>query len=444
MEPGRAGGAGAADLLSGGSGDDTPHRARPPWLPWVSAAAVVAGLVVASPDLSLSGDRPGGAPSSRDTPGTQRPVARHSLDGVGWPARGDLAGDEEFMAGALARVRLDRPDATRVYYAGRLTDGSRIMLAGSDVRRGVVATSVHALHVPPQVPLVGGQVSEAVALVDPQQVLAWAVRGADDRVRVVVLTRPSPVRFELSGRVDFHRVDGSPSRRWISVAARDGVVVADLGTDVDPIVAVRASGPAVFSLPLVVRVVTEFPADPIIAVSGTGDEGYRGPDARRLSRALRAQAGSVVDLRTASASVLWSGSWLRRRLALVLLERPDGTRFQALVGQEMDREFPAGVRALPAGAPDRLPWLLEPFSAQDPTLLLCPTGDGTLLYRRDGQPTRTMQIGADGVVSLVDPGPSPPSASGAEVTLLDTTGRVLLTTLLPKPGFDNPLAMGRD
>jgi hypothetical protein len=47
----------------------------------------------------------------------------------------------------------------------------------------------------------------------------------------------------------------------------------------------------------------------------------------------------------------------------------------------------------------------------------------------------------DGVAALVPPGPSPPSASGAQVTLRDQAGRLVLRTTLPEPGFDDPLGL---
>lgn len=427
------------DELVGGSGDDRPVRRWPGWLAAVVLAAP--GLAVVRPDLSLFADedrRPTAAPSPRESLGLD-----NSLAGVAWVARGDLVRVREFVNAALRRMREERPRISRIYFAGRLSDGSRLVLAGTDVNRGVVATSVHALHVPVGVPMEGAEVVEATALVDPQQVLAWGARGADGHVRVVVLTRPGqPLLVEISQRVEFDPRTGAPSRRWLPMGDDNGAVVTDLGSDVDPVIGVRASGPGVFPLPLLVRVVPPVPDLPVIEVEGTDDPAYAGPEEALMSRALREQAGAVADLRTSAVRVLWSGApWKQRRLALMLVTRTDGRRFQALVGQQGTSAFPAGLRALSDGAPDRLPWLLEPFSPQDPTLLLVPTGDGTVIYRRERQPVRTLQIGEDGVVGLVEPGPSPPSASGADVTITDTAGRILLRTTLPEPGFDDPIAL---
>lgn len=405
------------------------------------AGAAVLGLVLLGPDLTFQ-PRPDGPPAGTPTPRGSL-AATSSLDGVAWPPRGDLVSDREFVLAALRRIREERLEAGRLYFAGRLSDGSRLVLAGTDVNRGVVATSVHALYVPAGASLSAARVTEATALVDPAQVLAWAARGADGSVRAVVLTRPGPVRFQLSPGVQFRRSDGVSVRRWVPVRAEDGIVVADLGTQVDPVISVRAEGPGVFLLPLVVGVSPQVWSRPgLLRVTGTDDPGYAGPDPVRLSEALRHQAGLVADLDESRLRVLWSGApWQRNRLALVLITRPDGQRLQALVGQQGRSAFPAGVRALASGAPSRLPWLLEPFSAQDPTLLLLPTGAGTVAYRPVGGPARVFEVGRDGVLPLAEPAPSPPRANGAEVTVRDPSGRVLLTTTLPVPGFDDPLAL---
>lgn len=431
MDPGRAAG---PDELVGGAPDQEPRRRRGGW----AAGLLIAGVAVAvfRPDLALHADRPTARPSAAPPTSTSSP-----RDGVRWAPRGDLVSDVEFVAAALRRITHERPETTRLFFAGRLPEGSRLVLAGSDVNRGMVATRVHALLVPEGTAVETATVTEASALTDPQQVLAWAAVGRGGLVVAVAMTRPGPVHFEVSARVRFGS-DGSAQRLWTPAYAEDGVVVEGVGRNADPIVTVRAVGPGVFSVPLVTRVVPRLPARPVLLVAGVAAPGYRGPDALHLSRALRSGAGSVADLDTARLEVLWSGAPFKsRQLALVLVTRADGQRFQALVGQQGRFEFPAGVRPLPLGASSRLPWLLEPFSPQDPTLLLCPTGPGSLVYRRGGQPDKVLSVDRYGVAALVEPGPSPPSASGAEVTLRAPDGAVLLRTTLPEPGFDDPLAL---
>jgi hypothetical protein len=434
VDPRRAGG---PDELVAGSPDESAGRRR--WLWAAGLVAAVVAVVAAQPELSLHSGRPAPPAPTPSRPAPQ-PLAA-PLDGIHWQPRGDLVRDREFVRAAMSRVRRERPGVSRLFFAGHLPDGSRLVLAGTDVNRGMVATSVHALFAPSGVPVVGAAVSEATALTAPQQVFAWAAEAPGGNVVAVVMTRPGPVRFEVSARVHFD-ADGTPGRTWTPLLAENGVAVADLGPDADTIVTFRGNGPGVFALPLLVRVVPRVPGAPVLAVDGTTAPGYRGPDAPQLSRALRAGVGSLVDLDAAERRVLWSGApWKQRRLALVLVTREDGQRFQALVGQQGDLDFPAGVRALPRAADERLPWLLEPFSPSDPTLLLCPTGPGSLTYRRAGRPARVLPVRDDGVAALVEPGPSPPSASGAEVTLRDPDGRVLLRTTLPEPGFDDPMAL---
>jgi hypothetical protein len=205
---------------------------------------------------------------------------------------------------------------------------------------------------------------------------------------------------------------------------------------------IRATGPGVTPDVRVTRVVDAAAPDglPVLRVAGTDAPTYRGPDPEPLVSALDREAGAVADLRTARLRVLWSGApWKQRRLALVLVTRPDGVRLQALVGQSGDAAFSFGARALPPGAPDGLPWLLEPFSTDEPTLLLCPTGAGTLVYSRPGRPDRRLPVPESGVVGLVEPGSDPPSTSGARVTLLDPQGQELLSTVLPETGFEDAL-----
>ena len=150
----------------------------------------------------------------------------------------------------------------------------------------------------------------------------------------------------------------------------------------------------------------------------------------------------MVDLDEATAEVIWSGppgsSGGSRSSCSPVRTAAASRRWPA---RTATLGFAAGARALPVDGDSRLPWLLEPFSPQDPTLLLCPTGPGSLLYERAGQADLQIPVKADGVAALVAPGPTAPSAGGARVTLRDPSGRLLLRTVLPEPGFDDPLAL---
>ena len=408
----------------------TPGRRRLGWAAALVAAAAV--LAVARPDLALHGDPPPPAPA------TSRPEPRGN---VAWEPRGDLAGDEAFVFDAVRRIRQDRPDVARVYFAGRLPDGSKLVLTGTDTDAG---TDVQALAVPPGAETADGWTSDGGVVASPDDLVTWAGRGADGNVVAVLLARPGPVRFQASPVVDFDRRTGQPGRRWRTFRSAGGVAVAELGPVADPSVAVRAFAPGVTASPRLVPLQDGLLAPTVVDVDGVGAADYAGPRTPLLVDALRGSLSALVDFHDATLRVLWSGApWKQRRLALVLVERPDGVRLQALVGEQDGHAFGAGVRALPVGDPDAAPWLLEPFTAQDPTFVLVPTGPGTLVYQRPGRRTR-LPIGADGVAPIVEPGPNPPTARGAVVTVLDPAGDELMTTTLPSGPLDDPLALAAD
>jgi len=348
------------DELAGGSDKDTggsPGRRRLWW-----AAGLAAGLValaVVRPDFALHAENPAQPrPTGEPTGETDR--GGGGLSTVAWDTRGDLATDYGFVSSAIIRIRQDRPLVARVFFAGRLPDGSRLVLAGSDDYEDTVATAVHALVVGPGESVADAPITELTALSDPQQVLAWAGRDRQGQVSAVLLSRPGPVRFEVSPQVTFG-YDGAAGRIWTPRYAEDGVLVTDLGGEVDPVVTVRATGPGVTPAAQVVRVVraTGRAGQRPLRIQGVNAPTYRGPDPDRLVRGLQQEAGAVADLGSSNLRVLWSGAlWKQRRLALVLITRWDGMRLQALVGQQGTSEFPFGVRALPHGGPALLPWLL--------------------------------------------------------------------------------------
>ena len=232
----------------------------------VGALAAVA-LVLSAADIGPFDLVGGPAAAGRTARGDRAAAAGHDADrrteaadraqrrGLG-AARGPRR-RREVRGGRDGAGPREPAGATRLYFAGRLPDGSRLVMVGSDVMPGMVATAVHALRV---APAVGGRarVTEGAALSDSQQVLAWAGPGAEGSVVAVALARPGPVRFGFSPRVTFTD-DGSARRSWQLAYAPDGSTVVDLG-DTDPLVAVRAQAPGVFGRPMLVRVETEPPA----------------------------------------------------------------------------------------------------------------------------------------------------------------------------------------
>ncbi len=408
----------------------TPGRRRLGW----AAALVAAGavLAVARPDLALHGEPP------PPTPASSRPQPSGN---VAWDARGDLADDETFVFDAVRRIRQDRPDVARVYFAGRLPDGSKLVLTGTDAGAG---TDVQGLSVPPGAETADGWISDAGVVSAPDDLVTWAVRAGDGNVVAVLLARPGPVRFQASPVVDFDGRTGEPSRRWRTFRSADGVSVAQLGPVADPSIAVRAFAPGVTASPRLVPLQNGLLAPTVLDVDGVGAADYAGPRTPLLVDALRGTLSELVDFEESTLRVVWSGTpWKQRRLALVLVDRPDGVRLRALVGEQDDHGFVAGVRALPVADPDAAPWLLEPFTDQDPTFVLVPTGPGTLVYQRPGREAR-LPIGENGVAPVVEPGPNPPTARGAVVTVLDESGHELMTTTLPAGPLDDPLALATD
>lgn len=435
MAPESGDGASRSEDLVGGRPEPTVRglAQRRRWRGAALVLATVLGAVVVLPRLSLHADAPPGA-ARRPTAAPAVPAPPNGGVWVGWPLRGDLAGDPAFVAAALRRLRRDRPAAARPLFAGRLPDGSRLLLAGA------ADSSVSVLHIAARHTFVTGVVGDAAALSDPAQALGWATLGRDGRTYAIVLGAPRPMRVQLSPGVTFDQA-GAPHRRWRTESTADGVVVADLGSPTDPSVAVSSVQPDLFVAPGLIPVAgrSRTPAASV-EVAGTDAPAYAGPRPANLRAGLSAETADLLDLGRTAQRVVWSGvPWAQRHFAIVLIRRTDGVRLQALVGEQDGGWFPAGVRALARSDPDGLPWLLEPFSPQDPTLLLCPTGPGSVVYRRGERRTR-LHVRADGVVSLVDPGSAPPSTAGARVTLYDPQGTRLLSTVLPRTGFDNPLA----
>jgi hypothetical protein len=348
--------------------------------------------------------------------------------------RGDLATNDVFVTTAMRRLTRVRPGLTRPLFAGRLPDGSRLLLAGGGPRPAAGATSVSALYIGAGQSIRAGTVSQAAVLDSAAQTLGWAGVGIAGDVFSIAIGAPRPLRVQVSPRVDFDR-QGWPSRLWQTAASDDGAAIADLGPHADPWVAVRSLANATFMTPVLIPV-TGRPGTraEAVRVDGLASAGYHGPRPASVRQALSAVTETLLDLGTTTQRVVWSGvPWAQRPFALVLITRPDGVRIEALIGEQGAGWFPAGIRALARDEPDGLPWVLEPFSAQDPTLLLCPTGGGHLVYRHNGRTVR-LRVRDDGVVSLVDPGPSAPSTGGARITLFGPTGERLLTTVLPKTG----------
>ncbi len=380
--------------------------------------AVAGAIALVAPSLLSSQSA-----TDRDRAPTGDPThpQEEEIPPIRWTPRGDLVPNLIVVNQLVARMLQDYPEAERVLAVTTLPDGARLLLAGIDVERGIVATSVRALYWPAGRPFADVRHSEVSSLTSPEEIVAWAVRGRGGHVHAVVLGAPGSLRVSLSPRVSY-AFDGAASREWSPVGSDSGLVVRDLGDRTDPVIGVRPEPSSRFPTPFAVRV-NEAPGRGQVLPPVTGiASDYRGPDRALLREGLRASF-AAMDVRRGSVRVIWSGSIGRnRRLALVRLRRADGVTFQTLLGQQDENWFPAGLRAVPRATADASPWLLEPFSSGDSTLLLCPSGPGSIVYARPGRRDRVLPINSAGIVGLVPAGGSAPSAAGANVTVRGPDG----------------------
>ena len=434
------------DELAAGSDKETrggPGRRRLWW-----AAGLAAGLVavaVVRPDFALHAEQPGAAAAHRGADRRHGPGSRPST--VAWDTRGDLATDYG------VRVRAPSSGSGR---SGRRWPGSSSP-AGCPTAAGwcwPAATTTRTPSRPPSTPwwwrrgspVADAPVTELAALSDPQQVLAWAGRDRDGHVSAVA-AQPAgagALRGLPAGAASPTTAPpaGSGPRR----TPRTGWSSRTWATEVDPVVTVRAIGPGVTPAAQVVRV-----------VSATGRAGQRplrirGVDAPDVPRArpgpagARAPAGGRGAWPTSASSqlrVLWSGAlWKQRRLALVLVTRPDGVRLQALVGQQGELRVPvrrAGAAPRRAGRSCRGCW----SRSRRRSRRCCSARPARARWSTAGPASRTAPCrcprpGSRGCSSRA-PTRRPPR--GARVTLLDPQGQQLLSTVLPATGFDDPLAL---
>ena len=364
----------ARTMSTAAPGDDAGGGPRCSWLGrWRSRSRTrTSRCTPASPPPSPRRRPPGGRPS-RSWPGTPAGTSRTTAPSSPRPSPGSGSGDRR-SRGSSSPAGSPTAAGSRWPAATSSAASSRPRCTPSWCR--------------PAWPVNDAPVTEVSPLTDPQQVLAWAGRGSTGHVYAVVLSRPGPVRFELSPAVPLRRErraatgSGPPSTprtaSWWSTSAATSTRSSRCAP----------AGPGSSRSPELVRVAgvagsSPVPPRPVLQVKGSRPRATTGPDPELLVAGLRESAvARSPSWVTARLRVLWSGApWKQRRLALVLVTRPDGTAAAGAGRPAGDTEFPAGVRALPVGAPDVTPWLLEPFTPQDPTFVLCPTGAGTLVYQ---------------------------------------------------------------
>ncbi|HSR26476.1 MAG TPA: hypothetical protein VLW53_23185, partial [Candidatus Eisenbacteria bacterium] len=365
--------------------------------------------------------------------------------------------DRSFAQAAMARVGRERPGAGKVLYAATLPDGGRVaVLAVRPQDLGIdvgSALEVMSLHVPPRVPVEDGDVTQSGGIAAPDDLAGWAGHGADGHVYVVVLGRPAPLTARLSGRIDDHP-DGSATRRWRAVAARDGSTLLDLGTRTDRVVVVGPP-PAGHRSPLLLEVDGwggRGPAETTAVVKGVRAASYHGPSPAGLARALTDVSTDVLDPARADVRVVWSGRLSpQRRAALVVLRRPDGPTHQAFaVEDDTTTASDGGVgvwlqgpRSVPWSGATRAPWL---FSSGDPgegVLLVNPSGRAAASVVTAGQKPVLVHLDARGTALLPAGVGDPFGARRTVVTVRSPSGRVVSTAAFDGQQFADPYLTGR-
>ncbi len=441
------------DVLA--AGDDADARARrvPGWL-WrtLGGIAVAGSAALFVPGLLASTDDAAPGPDATSTPSlpplppeSPRPPA--PLD---WDTRGDLADDEAFLSASLARVRELEPPAKEVLFAGALPDGSRLAIVAlarsdpvSDLGRGV---HTRALFVPK-----GSAIRDAVpkplgALVEQEDLVAWAGRVTDGRIHAVILGRPAPFALEASPLIHYHR-DGEARRRWQLVTARDGAAVADLGRRSDQVIVVRSAEEDRSFYPMVIDVAGDprsrsavAPTPDVADVEGLGGGSYRGPDPKLVVRALAIAHEHRFEPHRADLRVIWSGQLEPgRRGAVVRARRPDGPTFQLLVIQGPNGVSQHGPRHVPWETADVTPWLYVQGDRDEPVLLLSPSGRGIAQVGVPGAVFRNVDINDDGIGVLEGStqGAMFTGLSGDRVVVLSPEGEIISSTSLAALGVDD-------
>ena len=441
-EPGvPAHGSEPVDQLSGGS-DEPPRRGHLAGLGVTAVAALAAtAIALAGPDLSLHAEQPAGEPSSPSASGPPPPSSLRLADlptatfgPVTWSLRGGLARDEAFVVAATARIRQRHP-AAAPFFAGRLPDGSRLLLAGAETGTRTPSTSavrLHAVLVGPGDAVPAGRVTRMRVSESPGYppwFLTWAGRASDGHAYAVSLTAELRATFETSPNVLF-RDDGSSYRQWVRKVAPEGWAVTDLGARPDLFIGIRREAEGYPSHTGGTWLDGEPSRTPVV-LEGLTDPGYEGPRPRVLASGVRFQLRALAGTDVLRGRVVWSGSVRGDEpAALVVVTRPDGVRLAALVEQHRGSPVLFGTRALPVDGPATIPWLLEPNPGRGPTRLICPGRPATITYRPKHGAARSISVPPSGVVELEGAGAGRRRARGATVVERDRRGERTRTTVL--------------
>ncbi|HEX6921938.1 MAG TPA: hypothetical protein VF314_17100 [Actinomycetes bacterium] len=452
-----------SDELSSGDGErEGPRRLANPWVVrGIGLLALAVVVVLVGPGLVSSSERPR-PPDRNPRPTTSQRVTStptptpRPAAALAWKARGDLADDRAFTSAVLERVGRDRVGASKVLLAATLPEGSRAAVVavqpqelGIDVGPGV---EVMGVYVAPGSSVDRATVALTGGISGADELGGWAGHGTDGHVYALVVGRPAPFSLRVSGRLDWHP-DGTATRRWRGVDSRDGAVVVDLGTRVDPLVVARpeALGPT-FPLQLQVDGCCDLtqPTEPI-QVEGVDAGSYRGPAPEDLSQAVFDVTRGVLDTDAVSAHVVWSGRLSNaERATLVVVRRRDGPTFQTLLAENGDPSTSEGVstwaqglRPVPWADADRMPWLADPGGGPTGRVsLISPSGRGTAVVAEAGRDPVTVRLDATGVALLPAGLGNPYGGSPIVVTVRSPSGRVVVQTALSPQQLEDPFLTG--
>jgi hypothetical protein len=330
---------------------------------------------------------------------------------------------------------LDGHDHVAVFSYRRLPNQS-----GRDSIEVVALRVRHLAEVPTARSRTIGYVSEPDGLVG----LAW--QGKDQHTRLLVLSRPTRMRVEVSSVIDYHP-DGRISRRWQRAILKDGVVVTDLGRHVDPVIIVRPQDHGSGSSATLVEVGGRrpLPSPGEVTVAGVSSPSYAGPDRTVLVDGLARAVGQLFDLRAADATVLWSGrlaggvsasgQQITGRGALVMLRRDDGATFQAFVFADPTGPGESSIaNAVRWSVAERLPYAFSSYADGAPLVLINPSGAGSATIIPKARPPMRVQFNAAGVAIVADDAVAGPNISGAPVVVRNPSGSIVLRSTLVDPG----------
>jgi len=422
---------------------------------WRLAGLVAVGLVVvlAGPGL-LSGpdQRPQPAadvqPSTPPPAGVVGPNVEHVIPPLRWEPRGSQV-RSAFAIAAVARLSALRQGVDTLLWAGTLDGHDHVAVISyrrQPNQSGMDSIEVAALRVR-QLADVATARSQTIGYVSgPDGLVGLAWQGQDLHTRLLVLSRPAPMRLEVSSLIDYH-ADGRISRQWQGVTLHDGVAVTDLGRHVDPVIIVRAQDLGSGISPTLVEVGGRraLPSPGEVTVAGVSAASYAGPDRTVLVDGLARAVGRLFDLRHADARVLWSGRLagglsdsgqrIAGRGALVLVRRDDGATFQAFVfADQLGQGESSIANAVRWSVADRLPYAFSSYADGAPLVLINPTGPGSAtITPATGSPMR-VDFNAEGVATVAIDAVTGRNISGADVVVRDPSGGTVLRSTLVDPG----------